>query len=162
MNLNKVTLIGRLTRDPELRTTNSGSTVASISIATNSYWTDKSGQKQENTEFHNIVLFGRTAEVAGQYLIKGQEAFFEGRLQTRTYTGKDNIERRVTEVVADTMQFGAKPQGAGNTQPNATATPAANQSVPSNEGSQPASEEDIPTINLDEEKDDVKIEDVPF
>ena len=105
MNLNKATLIGRLTRDPELRTTNSGSTVASISIATNSYWTDKSGQKQENTEFHNIVLFGKVAEVAGQYLIKGQEAFFEGRLQTRTYTGKDNVERRVTEIVDDTMQF---------------------------------------------------------
>jgi single-strand DNA-binding protein len=165
MNLNKVTLIGRLTRDPELRTTNSGSTVASISIATNSHWTDKSGQKQENTEFHNIVLFGKVAEVAGQYLIKGQEAYFEGRLQTRTYTGKDNIERRVTEVVADTMQFGAKPQGAGNNaQSNqATAPVAANQSAPAtNQSAQPEAEEDIPTINLDEEKDDVKIEDVPF
>lgn len=167
MNLNKVTLIGRLTRDPELRTTNSGSTVASISIATNSYWTDKSGQKQENTEFHNIVLFGKVAEVAGQYLIKGQEAFFEGRLQTRTYTGKDNVERRVTEIVADTMQFGAKPQGAGSSQPNnqAAAAPvaaAADQGASANDGNQADAEEDIPTINLDEEKDDVKIEDVPF
>lgn len=159
MNLNKVTLIGRLTRDPELRTTTSGSTVASISLATNSYWTDKSGQKQEKTEFHNIVLFGRVAEVAGQYLIKGQEAFFEGRLQTRTYTGKDNVERRVTEVVADNMQFGSKPQGAGNR----AAAPMANASANMNaKPSQPVAEEEIPTINLDEEKEDIKIEDVPF
>lgn len=165
MNLNKVTLIGRLTRDPELRTTNSGATVASISIATNRYWTDKSGQKQESTEFHNIVLFGRTAEIAGQYLIKGQEAFFEGRLQTRTYTGKDNIERRVTEVVAENMQFGAKPQGVRSSQPIQQATSpqsSPDQGDSKNNGNQPAVEEDIPTINLDDEKEDVKIEDVPF
>lgn len=163
MNLNKVTLIGRLTRDPELRTTNSGSTVASISIATNSYWKDKSGQKQENTEFHNIVLFGKVAEVAGQYLTKGQEAFFEGRLQTRTYTGKDNIERRVTEVVADTMQFGSKPQGSSSPRPAQAATQSAvDQGNSNNDGNQPEIEEEIPTINLDEEKEDVKIEDVPF
>ena len=115
MNVNKVILVGRLTRDPELRTTPSGQTVTSISLATNNFWTDKNGQKQEKTEFHNIVLWGKTAEVAGQYLVKGQEAFFEGRLQTRAYTGKDGVERRTTEIVAETMQFGSKPgAGGGN------------------------------------------------
>ena len=107
--------------------------------------------------------------MAGQYLIKGQEAFFEGRLQTRTYTGKDNVERRVTEIVADTMQFGAKPAGAAannnqQTKNQAAGAPVANQAQPNNEDTsqQNTQEEDIPTINLDEEKEDVKIEDVPF
>lgn len=173
MNVNKVTLVGRLTRDPEIRTTNTGSTVASISIATNSFWTDKNGQKQETTEFHNVVLFGKVAEVAGQYLVKGQEALFEGRLQTRSYTGKDNIERRVTEVIATEMQFGAKPQGGGQSQGNynrpaaaaAPIAPAAAQAQnnpPANNPAPARVEEEIPTINLDEEQEDVKIEDVPF
>lgn len=169
MNINKVVLVGRLTRDPEIRTTNTGSTVASISLATNSYWTDKSGQKKETTEFHSIVIFGKLAEIAGQYLIKGQEAYFEGRLQSRSYVGKDNVERKVTEVIASEMQFGAKPQGASQAgygapranvagqqqaapQNNAQAAPVAPQRV----------EEEIPTINLDEEQEEVKIEDVPF
>ena len=171
MNINKVTLVGRLTRDPEIRTTNTGSTVASISLATNSFWTDKNGQKQENTEFHNIVIFGKLAEVAGQYLVKGQEAFFEGRLQTRSYVGKDNVERRVTEIVATEMQFGAKPQGAGQGSYN-SARPASNNVAPTNQNQNtPANnpspaptpaEEEIPTINLDEEQEEIKIEDVPF
>lgn len=171
MNINKVTLVGRLTRDPEIRTTNTGSTVASISLATNSFWTDKNGQKQENTEFHNIVIFGKLAEVAGQYLVKGQEAFFEGRLQTRSYVGKDNVERRVTEIVATEMQFGAKPQGGGqggynSVRPasNNVAPTKQNQNTPANNPSPvPApAEEEIPTINLDEEQEEIKIEDVPF
>ncbi|MFA6184026.1 MAG: single-stranded DNA-binding protein [Parcubacteria group bacterium] len=174
MNINKVTLVGRLTRDPEIRTTNTGSTVASISLATNSYWTDKNGQKQETTEFHNIVLFGKVAEIAGQYLVKGQEAFFEGRLQTRSYTGKDNVERRVTEVVATEMQFGAKPQGQSGYGAPRTASNPMNQSQSPRSNVSPATaapaqntpvsamEEEIPTINLDEEQEEIKIEDVPF
>lgn len=168
MNINKVTLVGRLTRDPEIRTTNTGSTVASISLATNSYWNDKNGQRQETTEYHNIVIFGKLAEVAGQYLVKGQEAFFEGRLQTRSYVGKDNVERRVTEVVATEMQFGAKPQGGGQSNYNAQ-RPAANsvagqpsQGAPTNNPAPAPIEEEIPTINLDEEQEEIKIEDVPF
>lgn len=150
MNVNKVILVGRLTRDPELRTTTSGQTVTTVGLATNNFWTDKSGQKQERAEFHNIILWGRLAEIAGQYLTKGQEAYFEGRLQTRTYTGKDGVEKRVTEVVAENMQLGSRPQGAGQPRPAATAP------------TQPAKEEEIPTINLDEEQGEVKIEDVPF
>ena len=89
MNVNKVLLVGRLTREPEIRTTSSGQSVTSLSLATNSFWKDKSGQKQERTEFHNVVLWGRLAEIAGQFLVKGAEVFIEGRLQTRKYTAKD-------------------------------------------------------------------------
>jgi len=173
MNINKVTLVGRLTRDPEIRTTNSGSTVASVSMATNRYWTDASGQKQEATEFHNLVIFGKLAELAGQYLVKGQECYFEGRLQTRSYVGKDNVERRVTEVVVTEMQFGSRPQGGGQGGYNAQrpamnnqapAMPNNNQSAPANNPApiQQPVEEEIPTINLDEEQEEIKIEDVPF
>ncbi len=156
MNVNKVVLVGRLTRDPEIRTTSSGQSVASISLATNRFWKDKNGQKQDQTEFHNIVLWGRLAEIAGQYLTKGQEAYFEGRLQTRKYTAKDGTEKRVTEVVAENMQLGSRAQGSSRavSSQNFPARPAQG-SVPET----PA--EQIPTINLDEE-DEVKIEDVPF
>ena len=157
MNVNKVVLVGRLTRDPEIRNTPSGQTVASLSLATNRFYKDKNGQRQDQTEFHNIVLWGRLAEIAGQYLTKGQECFIEGRLQTRKYTGKDGIERRTTEIVAENMQLGSRPQG-GAQRPAGTynsPAPAASQT------SQPIAEE-IPTINLDEEQDEVKLEDVPF
>ncbi len=154
MNLNKVQLIGRLTRDPEIRTTPSGQTVASISIATNRTWNDKSGQKQEKSEFHNIVIWGRLAEIAGQYLTKGQEAYFEGRLETRAYTGKDGVERRTTEVVAENMQMGSRAQGSASFQKPAAPS--------NNAASQAPKPEEIPTINLDEEVNEIRIEDVPF
>jgi single-strand DNA-binding protein len=171
MNVNKVVLVGRLTRDVEVRNTNTGSSVANVGLATNRFWTDQSGQKQEQTEFHNVVLFGKLAELAGQYLVKGQEVFIEGRLQTRAYTGKDNIERRTTEVVAENMQFGSKPQGGGSYQQNNQAPASAPQAqaqspAPSAPVASPAPqapvEEEIPTINLDEEQGEVKIDDVPF
>lgn len=168
MNVNKVILVGRLTRDPEIRTTPSGQNVASVSMATNSYWTDKGGQRQERTEFHNVVLWGRLAEIAGQYATKGSELYVEGRLQTRTYTAKDGSERRTTEIVGENLQLGARPQGQGGGgyqggagrqqqaqagRPTTGQAPAAKQETPI---------EEIPTINLDDEKEDVRIEDVPF
>ena len=159
MNVNKVMLVGRLTRDPEIRTTSTGQSVASISMATNRFWKDKNGQKQDQTEFHNVVLWGRLAEITGQYLTKGQECFIEGRMQTRKYTAKDGTERRVTEVVAENMQLGSRPQGGGgnaNYSSPQTSRPAA-PAAPKEEAA-----EEIPTINLDEEQDEVKIEDVPF
>lgn len=155
MNVNKVLLVGRLTRDPEIRNTPSGQSVASISMATNRFWKDKNGQKQDQTEFHSVVLWGRLAEIAGQYLTKGQEAYIEGRLQTRKYTAKDGTERRVTEVVAENMQLGSRAQGAGGS----FEKPAASPSAPAPAKEAPA--EEIPTINLDEE-DEIRIEDVPF
>lgn len=155
MNVNKVLLVGRLTREPEIRTTTSGQSVASLSMATNRFWKDKSGQKQESTEFHNVVLWGRLAEIAGQYLVKGAEVYIEGRLQTRKYTAKDGTEKRTTEVVGENMQLGAKPQG----RPYTPGAPAS-QAAPAPEAR--PQEETIPTINLDEEQDEVKIADVPF
>jgi single-strand DNA-binding protein len=165
MNLNKVQLIGRLTRDPEIRTTPSGQTVATVGLATNRVWYDKSGQKQEKTEFHNLVVWGRTAEIVGQYLTKGQEAYFEGRMETRSYTGKDGTERRVTEVIVETMQMGQRSQGTSGNRNN-LATAAAGGAIAGGASiaatkNEPVAEE-IPTINLDEEQDEVKIEDVPF
>lgn len=167
MNVNKVILVGRLTRDPEVRTTPGGQTVATVGVATNDYWTDKNGQRQERTEFHTVVLWGRSAEIAGQYLTKGQEAYFEGRLQSRTYTDKAGVERKVTDIVATSMQLGSRPQGAGAA-PSGAARPAMNrpqQAMGAASQVAPKQEtpiEEIPTINLDDEKEDVRIEDVPF
>lgn len=165
MNVNKVILVGRLTRDPEIRTTPGGQSVASLSLATNSFWT-KDGQKQEKTEFHNVVLWGRLAEVAGQYLTKGQECFVEGRLQTRSYTAKDGTERKTTEIVGENMQLGSRAQGSGgggSYASRATGAPAPrNNAAPAQSASQNAPEEEIPTINLDDEADEIRIEDVPF
>ncbi|EKE25785.1 MAG: Single-stranded DNA-binding protein [uncultured bacterium] len=163
MNLNKVQLIGRLTRDPEIRTTPSGQTVATIGLATNRTWNDKAGQKQEKSEFHNIVIWGRLAEIAGQYLTKGQEAYFEGRLETRSYTGKDGVERKTTDIVAENMQMGSRAQGqggSGNFNRPAQMGAAAPASRPAPQQAPVA--EEIPTINLDEEQDEVRLEDVPF
>ena len=157
MNVNKVFLVGRLTRDPEMRSTSGGQTVASLSISTNRFWKDKNGQRQDQTEFHNIVLWSRLAEIAGQYLIKGQEVYIEGRLQTRKYTAKDGTERRTTEIVAENMQLGQKSRGQSGQGYQTSGTPA----TPEKKEKKEISEEDIPTINLDEE-DEVKIEDVPF
>jgi len=161
MNVNKVLLVGRLTRDPEIRTTSGGQNVASLSMATNRFWKDKSGQRQDKTTFHNVILWGRLAEIAGQYLTKGQEAYIEGRIETRKYTAKDGTDRYITEIIAENMQLGSKPQGGGN---GSYAAPAARPAVQQQAApaEQAAAPEEIPTINLDEEQEEVKISDVPF
>lgn len=159
MNINKVILVGRLTKDPEVRTTSSGQTVTSVSMATNRFWKDKNGQKQDQTEFHNIVLWGKLGEIAGQYLTKGQEAYIEGRLATRKYTGKDGIERRFTEIVAENMQLGSR-SGQGGGQSTGAYVKSTSPAI-SNKN-QSSVETEIPTIDLDAEEDEVRIEDVPF
>lgn len=103
MDLNKVMLIGRLTKDPEVRATPGGTSVSSFSVATNRVYTDTQGQKQEKAEFHNIVAWGKLADICGQYLSKGKRAYFEGRLQTRDWVGQDGIRRYSTEVIAENM-----------------------------------------------------------
>ena len=108
MYLNKVTLYGNLTRDPELKALPSGGQVATFGIATNRTYKDKNGAKQEQVEFHNIVAFGRTAEVIGQYFKKGRPIFVEGRLQTRTWDDKESGKKNYrTEIVLENFQFGA-------------------------------------------------------
>ena len=104
--LNKVMLIGNLGRDPEVRSTPSGQPVASFTLATNRKWKDKNGQRQEQTEWHNIVCWGRQAEVAGQYLTKGKQIYVEGRLQTRSWEDKQSGEKKYrTEIVCDNFQM---------------------------------------------------------
>lgn len=103
--VNKVILIGRLGNDPEIRYTSNGGAVANFNVATNDSWTDKAGVKQERTEWHKIVVWGKLGELCGQYLSKGRQAFIEGRLQTREWTDKDNNKRYTTEIVAQNVQF---------------------------------------------------------
>lgn len=116
MYLNKVFLYGNLTRDPEMRALPSGQNVANFSVATNRVYKDKNGQKQEQTEFHNVVAFGRTADVIGQYMKKGRPLYIEGRIQTRSWESEGKKNYR-TEIVVDTFQFGASGGGAGGGAP---------------------------------------------
>jgi single-strand DNA-binding protein len=104
-SVNKVILIGNLGRDPEVRYMPSGDAVANISIATTETWKDKNGEKQEKTEWHRVAIFGKTAEIAGEYLKKGSQVYIEGRLETRKWTDKEGQERTTTEVRADRMQM---------------------------------------------------------
>lgn len=103
MDLNRAQLIGNVTRDPEMRSTATGQNVCNFGIATNQVWTDAQGAKQQRTEFHNIVAWGKLAEICGQYLTKGKKIFLEGRLQTREWEAQDGAKRRTTEIVADNM-----------------------------------------------------------
>ena len=104
-SVNKVILLGNLGRDPETRYTTGGDAVTNLRIATTETWKDKSGEKQEKTEWHSVVLFGRQAEIAGEYLKKGRSVYIEGRLQTRKYTDKEGVEKYSTEIVGDRMQL---------------------------------------------------------
>jgi len=103
MDLNKVMLIGRITQDPEVRTTPSGTPVANFGLATGRVWTDQAGQKQEKTEFSNIVAWRRLAEICGQYLRKGSKIYIEGRLETRTWDDQSGVRHWRTEVIAENM-----------------------------------------------------------
>ncbi len=103
MSLNRVQLIGNLTRDPEVRQIPGGQNVATLAIATNFSWVDASGQKQDKAEYHNVVAWRKLADICGQYLRKGSKVFVEGRLQTREWEGEDGVKRYRTEIVADNM-----------------------------------------------------------
>ncbi len=113
MSVNKVILVGRLGQNPELRYTPSGAAVANFSVATNESWTDKQGQKQERTEWHRVVVWGKLAELCSQYLQKGRQAYIEGRMQTRQWQDKDGQTKYTTEVQAQTVQFLGGGAGAG-------------------------------------------------
>lgn len=142
MNLNKVFLIGRLTRNPELKSLPSGQTICSFGLATNRIFVDKSGQKQEQTEFHNIILFGRLAEIASQYLTKGSLAMVEGRIRTRNWQDAAGNKHSKTEIIGEKLQLG--PKAAGRISPP--------------EGEIPPAEE-IPII---EEEEEIDVKDIPF
>ncbi len=152
MSLNRAQLIGNLTRDPESRQTPSGRSVVNFGIATNSRWTDASGQKQEKTEFHNIVIWGKLAEISAQYLRKGSKVFIEGRLQTREWEGQDGVKRYRTEVVADNMIMLGGRGGQGS---------AMDREPAGIQDEEPKDE--VPTIKDDtEKKEEIAVEDLPF
>ena len=131
--INKVILIGNLGRDPELRYTQNGQPVANFSLATSEQWTDKnSGEKVERTEWHRIVVWGRSAEHCSQYLAKGRTVYIEGRLQTREWEDKEGQKRSTTEVNAQTVQFLGGPRG--QNQPDAGSPQTGSPSQPSSTG----------------------------
>lgn len=103
--VNKVIIIGRLGADPEVKTISSGTTVARLSVATSENWNDKEGNKQERTEWHRVVVWGKQAELCGRYLSKGRQVYLEGRLQTRSWEDQQGQKKYTTEVVANTVQF---------------------------------------------------------
>lgn len=147
MYLNKVLLIGNLTRDPELKALPSGIKVTSFSLATNRVWRDKDGKTQESTEYHNVVVFGRQAETSGQYLKKGQSALIEGRLQTRSWD-QDGAKKYRTEIIADRVQFG--PKSGGNT--------ASAGQTNKDEGTDKLSD----SAEIDYPEDEINPDDIPF
>lgn len=158
MNLNKVFILGRLTADPQLRSTPNGQSVATFGLATNRVWTDKAGAKQEATEFHNIVVWGRQAEVASKFLAKGSLALIEGRMQTRSWQGQDGQQRKTTEIVAERMQLGPRAANSGRGGSNAPQPQSGGDGNTDQSGGQ---NEEVPVIDIDNEgvgKDD----DLPF
>lgn len=147
MYFNRAIVIGNLTRDPELRSLPSGIQVATLSVATNRVWKDKNGAKQESTDYHNVVVFGRQAETSAQYLKKGASVLVEGRMQTRSWDDASGQKKYRTEIVADRIQFGPRREGG------------APSSAPAPKGDdQPAPPAD--TIEYPEEN--INIDDIPF
>lgn len=145
-------IIGNLTRDPELKQIPSGQSVCSFGVATSRNWKDAQGNKQEATEFHNVVAWGKLAEICGQYLVKGKKVYVDGRLQTHDWEGQDGVKRYRTEIIAENMIMlsggpgtgGAMPGSGFPTKPTVSAAP-------------PMA--DVPSPSPD---DEIKIEDIPF
>ena len=156
MDLNKVMIIGRLTRDPEVRTTPNGANVASFSLATSFNWTDQSGQKKEQTEFHNIVAWRKLGDIVAQYLKKGSQVYIEGRLTTRSWDGTDGKKNYRTEIVAENMIMLARP-GAGSSAQGSNPTDYAPASTPSQptQDSGASAPSSTPDIQIDDS-------DIPF
>jgi single-strand DNA-binding protein len=150
--INKVILVGTCGKDPDTRYMPSGGAVTNISVATNEQWTDKqSGQKQERTEWHNIVFFGRLGEIAGEYLKKGSQVYIEGKLKTEQYE-KDGVTRYSTKIIASEMQMlGGRPGGGGDYAPAQQ-----NQSAPQQQANQSAPQPAAATVN------DSFDDDIPF
>lgn len=146
-SLNKAMLIGNLTRDPELRKTTSGQSVCSFSIATNRTYTDSSGVKKDQPEYHNVVAWGKLGEICAQYLVKGKKVYVDGRIQTRDWEGQDGQKRYRTEIVADNMIM--LDRGGSPTQGISGGTVSEGASAMADE---PASNPD----------DEIKLEDIPF
>lgn len=157
MNLNKIFIVGNLTRDPEIRSLPSGQNVATFAVATNRIWNDKSGQKQQDTQFHNVVVFGRMADTCGKYLVKGKLVLVEGRIQNRSWDTPDGTKKYRTEIVAEGIQLGPR---TGNEPAGAAMASNKNESPNPKIQGQIKDKEDIPIIEQDTEE--VDISDIPF
>jgi len=184
MNLNKAFVLGNVTREPEVRSLPSGQQVCNFSIATNRFYTDSAGQKQQSTEFHNIVCFGKLADISSRYLNKGSLVLIEGRIQTRNWVNTQGAKQYRTEIIAESLQLG--PKGSGGTSSggdsnysrHSSATPdadSAKQDLPVQAGEIPVIEEDYnpPTndnatepknVSLAEDNaaDEIDVKDIPF
>lgn len=163
MDLNRAQLIGNVTRDPEVRNTPTGQTVASFGIATNAQWTDTQGAKQVRTEFHNIVAWGKLAEICQQYLTKGKKVFLEGRIQTREWEAQDGQKRTRTEIVAENMIMldrGGSTDGAPR-MPSSTPAPSMSSGSSSSGPALPQSAVNDP-IDRSVSDQEIRIEDIPF
>lgn len=155
MYINKAIVYGNLTRDPEIKALPSGAKVCSFSIATNRVWKDKDGAKKEGVDYHNIVVFGRTAELVAQYLRKGSGALVEGRMQTRSWDGADGQKKYRTEIVAFDIQFGPKSAGNGGGSPSSVTS--------SKDASADAPQKDAPALDtIEYPEEEINPDDIPF
>ena len=154
-SLNRATIIGNLTRDPEVKQTPSGQSICTFSVATNRSWNGQDGKKQEATDFHNVVAWGKLAEICGQYLSKGRKVYIEGRLQTHDWEGQDGVRRYRTEIITENMIILDRP---GSGAPSGSASAGKPFSVPAFTPPAPPMQDD-PAPNPD---DEIKIEDIPF
>lgn len=160
MYLNKAMIYGNLTRDPEMKALPSGMNVTSFAVATNRVYNDRDGNRQESTDFHNIVVFGRQAETVNQYLKKGSGAYVEGRLQTRSWE-KDGQKMYRTEIVADRVQFGPKNDGGGGASTSASSQ--SNQANDTNEAKSSAADNNQKAPGLpDYPEEEINPDDIPF
>lgn len=150
MYLNKAMLFGNLTRDPELKALPSGMNVCNFSIATNRTYKDRDGKKQEQTDFHNVVVFGKTADSVNTYLKKGSSVYVEGRMQTRSWE-QDGVKKYRTEVIAETVQFGPRNPSDANKSPSREPLDDVLDTPPSSSGP-----------GIDYPKDDINPDDIPF
>ena len=184
MNLNKAFILGNVTRDPEVRAMPSGTQVCNFGIATNRFYTDQAGAKKQDAEFHNIVTFGKLADVASKYLTKGALVLVEGRIKTSSWQGNDGIKKFKTEIIAESLQLGPRPTGAGMNQGGVRQNPRPSYQAPANNMPKPfdanqGKAEEIPIIeenapvnfNVEEPKsfteeekksDEIDVRDIPF
>lgn len=164
-SLNRVTLIGNLTRDPELKYTPSGSAVCTFGLATNREWTDSSGQKQEGAEFHRIVAWGKLGEICSQLLQKGRKVFVEGRLQTRQWKTQDGSDKQITEIIIEEMMALDAPKGGSNYSGGYDASYTGSSSTTNNSASntnQPSPAEEVFTADDKSTVADGADEEIPF
>ena len=164
MNLNKVFIIGNLTRDPELRQTPTGQAVCSFGLATNRMYTDQAGQKQQQTEFHNVVAWGKQAELVNQYLQKGSLALIEGRIQTRSWQDPQGAKHWRTEIISERIQFGPRLGGGGGPNMSGSAREESREVPAQNRNNvAPRQQDATPIIELpDDEGGEIDIKDIPF